>query len=67
MELTPNGPVGKQIQVQGQSSNSASPYYGVQTRLYSEGSLNIRFTEAQIAADPNLTVTVLRGNPDGGS
>ena len=68
VELTPNGPVGKQIQVQGQSSNSASPYYAVQTRLYSQGKyLDIRFTEPQIAADPNLTVKVVRGNPDTGS
>jgi acyl-homoserine-lactone acylase len=65
VELTPNGPVGKQIQVQGQSSNSASPYYAVQTRLYSQGKyLDIRFTESQIAADPNLTVKSLRGNPE---
>jgi acyl-homoserine-lactone acylase len=64
VELKPDGPVGKQIQVQGQSSSAGSPYYAVQTRLYSEGKyLDIRFTEAQIAADPNMTVKAVRGNP----
>jgi acyl-homoserine-lactone acylase len=63
VELTPSGPVGEQIQVQGQSSNPASPYYRVQKRLYSQGRyLDIRFTEAQIAADPSLTTKSVRGN-----
>lgn len=61
VELTPKGPVGKQIQVQGQSSNAKSPYFTSQTRMYSEGKfLDIRFTEAEIAADPNLTSKTVR-------
>lgn len=63
VELTPDGPVGKQIQVQGQSSNDKSPYFTSQTRMYSEGKyLDIRYTEAQISADPNLTTKTIRGN-----
>jgi acyl-homoserine-lactone acylase len=66
VELTPKGPVGKQIQVQGQSSDATSPLYAAQTRLYSEGKyLDILFTEQQIAADPNLSVKVLRSTPGG--
>lgn len=64
VELTPRGPVGKQIQVQGQSSNATSPLHTWQTRMYSDGNyLDILFTEQQIAADPNLTVKVLRSAP----
>jgi acyl-homoserine-lactone acylase len=60
VELTPKGPVGKQIQAQGQSSNATSPFHTEQTRLYSEGKyLDILFTEQQIAADPNLKVKKL--------
>lgn len=62
VELTPSGPVGKQIQVQGQSSNPGSPFHTQQTRMYSAGQyLDILFTEQQIASDPNLQVKVLRG------
>jgi acyl-homoserine-lactone acylase len=66
VELTPKGPVGKQIQVQGQSSNSTSPLHTAQTRMYSEGKyLDILFTEQQIKSDPNLSVKVLRSSPGG--
>ena len=64
VELTPQGPVGKQIQVQGQSSNPNSPYYTAQTRTYGEGKyLDIRYSEADIAADPNLTVKTVSASP----
>ena len=60
VEMTPQGPVGKQIQVQGQSSNAPSPHFASQTRMYSNGEyLDILFTEQQIAADPNLTIKTL--------
>lgn len=63
VELTPQGPKGKQIQVQGQSSNPNSPYFSSQTRMYGQGDyLDIRFTEAEIAADPNLKVTTVTGS-----
>ncbi len=66
VELTPKGPVGKQIQVQGQSSDSTSALHVSQTRLYSDRQyLDILYTEQQIKADPNLTTKVLRSNPGG--
>ncbi|CAM3719208.1 penicillin acylase family protein [Kerstersia gyiorum] len=66
VEMTPRGPRGKQIQVQGQSDNANSPLHAEQTRLFSEGKyLDIRFTEEEITADPKLTVKTLRANTDG--
>lgn len=60
VELLPGGPVGKQIQVQGQSDNPRSRYHAEQTRLYSQRQyLDILFTDAQIYADPNLTIQML--------
>ncbi|MFG1887488.1 acylase [Micromonospora sp. NPDC049051] len=55
VELGPNGPSGRQILTYSQSSNPNSPWYGDQTRLYSgKGWDTIKYTEAQIKADPNL-------------
>lgn len=66
VEMTPNGPVGKQIQVQGQSDDPRSPMHTQQTRMYGEGRyLDIRFTEQQVLSDPNLTTKVLREKADG--
>ena len=66
VELTPNGPRGKQIQVQGQTDNPTLPWHTEQTRLYSEGRyLDIRFTEEEVLADPNLQTKTLRANADG--
>ncbi|MER5332936.1 acylase [Micromonospora sp. NPDC002717] len=55
VELDRNGPSGRQILTYSQSSNPNSPWYGDQTRLYSgKGWDTIKYTEAQIKADPNL-------------
>ncbi|MFG3710182.1 acylase [Micromonospora sp. NPDC047730] len=55
VELGRNGPSGRQILTYSQSSNPNSPWYGDQTRLYSgKGWDTIKYTEAQIKADPNL-------------
>lgn len=66
VEMTPAGPVGKQIQVQGQSDNPLSPWHAEQTRRYSEGRyLDILFSEEAILADPGLTSMTLREKVDG--
>ena len=55
VELGPHGPSGRQILTYSQSTNPNSPWYADQTRLYSrKGWDTIKYTEAQIAADPNL-------------
>ncbi|MEU9504835.1 acylase [Micromonospora sp. NPDC048170] len=55
VELGPNGPSGRQILTYSQSANPNSPWYGDQTRLYSgKGWDTVKYTEAQIKADPNL-------------
>jgi len=55
VELGRNGPTGRQILTYSQSSNPHSPWYADQTRLYSgKGWDTIKYTEAQINADPNL-------------
>ena len=66
VELTPNGPVGKQILAQGQSDDPTSPLHTEQTRMYSQGQyLDIRFTDQQIAADPALTSKSISERADG--
>ncbi|MGC5020299.1 acylase [Micromonospora sp. DT47] len=53
--LGPGGPSGRQILTYSQSSNPNSPWYADQTLLYSgKGWDSIKYTEAQIQADPNL-------------
>ncbi|SCF16561.1 acyl-homoserine-lactone acylase [Micromonospora coriariae] len=55
VELGPHGPSGRQILTYSQSTNPNSPWYGDQTALYSgKGWDTIKYTEAQIKADPNL-------------
>ncbi|WP_370457679.1 acylase [Actinoplanes sp. OR16] len=55
VELGRHGPSGRQILTYSQSTNPNSPWYADQTRLYSrKGWDTIKYTEAQIAADPNL-------------
>ncbi|MFC0508226.1 acylase [Micromonospora costi] len=55
VELGPNGPSGRQILTYSQSTDPNSPWYGDQTALYSrKGWDTIKYTEAQINADPNL-------------
>ncbi|WP_344073868.1 penicillin acylase family protein [Streptomyces crystallinus] len=61
-ELTPQGPRTRTILTYGQSANPASPHYTDQTVLFSQKRwVTERFTEAEIAADPRLRTTVLRG------
>jgi acyl-homoserine-lactone acylase len=49
------GPSGRQILTYSQSANPNSPYYGDQTRLFSgKGWDTVKYTQAQLAADPNL-------------
>ena len=55
VELGAGGPSGRQILTYSQSANPNSPYYADQTRLYSQkGWDTLKYTDAQIAADPNL-------------
>ncbi|WP_282767096.1 acylase [Actinoplanes sandaracinus] len=55
VELGPHGPSGRQILTYSQSANPNSPWYADQTRLYSrKGWDTVKYTEAQITADPNL-------------
>jgi acyl-homoserine-lactone acylase len=62
VELTPAGPRTRTILTYGQSVNPASPHHTDQTRLYSAKQwVTGRFTEAEIARDPALTVRRLTG------
>ncbi|RYE53306.1 MAG: acylase, partial [Rhizobiaceae bacterium] len=55
MQFTPKGPVGESVLAFSQSPNSASPLYADQTRMWSEmRTKKMRFSEADILADPNL-------------
>ncbi len=55
-------PVGETILTYSESSNPASPHFADQTKLFSQKKwLTDRFCEAQIHADPHLTVTVVTG------
>ncbi len=57
VELGAGGPSGRQILTYSQSTNPNSPYYADQTRLYSaKGWDTIKYTRAQLAADPNVRV-----------
>ncbi|MFE1988389.1 penicillin acylase family protein [Streptomyces mirabilis] len=61
VELTPDGPRAHTLLTYGESSNPASPHYTDQTRLFSRKQwVTERFTQAEIAGDPALTVTTLR-------
>ncbi|BAL88078.1 putative cyclic lipopeptide acylase [Actinoplanes missouriensis 431] len=60
VELGRHGPSGRQILTYSQSTNPNSPWYADQTSLYSrKGWDTIKYTEAQIAADPNLRTYVV--------
>ena len=57
VQFTDTGPRGRSVLTYSQSSNPESPLYADQTRLFSASkSKPILFTDAEIAADPNLTV-----------
>jgi acyl-homoserine-lactone acylase len=61
VELGRRGPSGRQILTYSQSTNPNSPYYADQTRLYSgKGWDTIKYTDAQLAADPNLRIYTVR-------
>jgi acyl-homoserine-lactone acylase len=62
-QFTEHGPMGRSILTYSQSNNSDSPFHSDQTRLFSEKkSKPILFSEAEIAADPNLTVVKICSN-----
>jgi acyl-homoserine-lactone acylase len=55
-------PVGATILTYSESSNPDSPHFADQTKLFSQKKwLTDRFCEAQISADPNLTITTVTG------
>ena len=55
-------PFGESILSYSQSENPNSPHYADQTRLFSRGEwLPMRFTDAQIKADPEYSRRVVRG------
>jgi acyl-homoserine-lactone acylase len=63
VELGRGGPSGRQILTYSQSANPNSPYYADQTWLYSrKGWDTIKYTDAQLAADPNAHTFVVRGD-----
>ena len=63
-ELTAAGPRARALLTYGNSSDVASPYYRDQLRLFARGELReVRFEEADIAADPALVTEVLRSAP----
>jgi acyl-homoserine-lactone acylase len=58
--LTANGPRAKAILTYGQSSDPASPQFTDQATLFSQRKFrDMPFTDAEIAADPNLTTQIL--------
>ncbi|MGP9016919.1 penicillin acylase family protein [Streptomyces sp. BR1] len=60
-QLTPQGPRTRTILTYGESANPRSPHYTDQTELFSRKQwVTERFTEAEIAADPQGRTTVLR-------
>ena len=62
VELTRAGPRARTILTYSESANTASPHHTDQTRLFAAKKwVTERFTDAQINADPDLRVTILRG------
>lgn len=62
VELTEDGPKSSTITTYSQSANPESPHFTDQTRLYEQKKwVTGRFTDAEIAADPNATTTTVRG------
>ncbi|QSQ26273.1 acylase [Pyxidicoccus parkwayensis] len=61
VSFTDAGPVGRSLLAYSQSSNPASPYFADQTWMFSRKQwVDMRFTEADIASDPELSVTMLQ-------
>jgi acyl-homoserine-lactone acylase len=62
VELTATGPRARTILVYGLSANVSSPFHADQARLYAAKQwVTERFTDSEIAQDPQLTVRVLYG------
>ena len=64
VELTPDGPVAEGLMTYSGSTDPASPHFADQTEMWSNKQLRpILFTEADIAADPNLTIEAISWDP----
>lgn len=62
VELTPDGPRTRTVLTYSLSANPSSPHHADQTALFSRGQwVTGRFTDAEIAADPQLKTTTIRG------
>lgn len=62
LEFTDSGPRAQAVLTYSQSGDSGSPHYLDQTELFSAKRWRpILFTEAEIRADPKLSVTIVRG------
>lgn len=60
VQLTDEGPQAQAVMAYSQSADPASPHYDDQTLLYGAGGSHaVRFTEADILADPTLVTDVL--------
>lgn len=65
IEMTADGPVGLGVLAYGQSGDPDSPHHVDGARAYAGRELRpLRFTDADIDADPELRVTELRGGRD---
>ena len=62
LEYTDRGPRARALLLNGQTGDPTSPRYWEQTELYAAKRWrDVRFTDDEIAADPQLTTTRLRG------
>jgi acyl-homoserine-lactone acylase len=62
--FTDEGPTSRAVLTYSQSADPSSPYFADQTRLYSEKRwVRMRFTEADIVADPQLRTYTVRFAP----
>lgn len=62
VELTPEGPRTRTVLTYSLSANPDSPHHTDQTALFSRGQwVTERFTQAEIAADPKLSTSTVRG------
>lgn len=65
-EITPDGPRAVGVLAYGQNEDPRSPHHADGTRAYAEGRLRpLRFTEEEIAADPELRTMTLSSLGDG--
>jgi acyl-homoserine-lactone acylase len=64
LQFTGRGPVGRSVLTYSQSTNSESPHFADQTRLFSQkGWKEMLFTEEQIRSDRNMVETKLCATP----